>query len=292
VPGTCQAWFDDRYFSFQRGGGDTMQYLSSPVQAKQNLHRLEEILYDLPPLEGVFLHWHTYGTTPTTPGILSLLSRRRQLLGPATLSAASLQLLAACATDSLRRFQVQEASSRWDHRPLHARVVRHSCALSAAKTQALLPPGVLVHKTVSVALADSLLLCTGAGTQHLKRWQLQAVASALALPRQVTKQCDIHTAVCDCIEAFAIQPALVSPFLPPSSPAGLAALVLSPGPTRCQEQAQEVAISLSLWESLLLPIRCLRPLIRRYAARAYPEVPVLELESEGPADEYTETTLA
>ncbi len=259
---------------------------------ERNLHRLEEVLYDLPPLEGVFLHWHTHGVTSTTPGMLSLLSRRKQLLGPATLSAASLQLLAACATDSLRRFQTQEACSSWDSRPLHARLVRHGPSLRAAETQGLLPPGVLVHKTVSAALADTLLLCTGAGTQHPKRWQLQAVASALGLPGQTTKQGHIHTVVCDSIETFAMQPALVSPFLSPSTPAGFAALVLLPWPKHCEEQAQEVTISLSLWESLLLPLRFLRPLIRRYAARAYPEVPVLELESEGPADEYTESILA
>src|SRR2546421_7432761 len=103
-----------------------MPYLSSPVQVKQNLHRLEEVLYDLPPLEGVFLHWHTSGVTSMTPGVISLLSRRRHLLGATTLSAASVQLLAACATDALRRLQWQKkAVSSWENRPLHARVVRH-----------------------------------------------------------------------------------------------------------------------------------------------------------------------
>jgi hypothetical protein len=42
-----------------------------------------------------------------------------------------------------------------------------------------------------------------------------------------------------------------------------------------------VAISLSLWESLVLPLCCLRPLVRSYARRAYPEVRIVELESEG-----------
>ena len=34
-----------------------------------NLRLLEEVLYDLPPLEGVFLHWHTHGVTATTAGM-------------------------------------------------------------------------------------------------------------------------------------------------------------------------------------------------------------------------------
>jgi hypothetical protein len=276
------------YFSFQRGGVDTMKYLSSPVQAKQNLQRLEEVLYDLPPLEGVFLHWHIYGVTSTTPGVTSLLSRRRHLLGAATLSAASIQLLAACATDALRRFQrQQQAVSSWESRPLHARVVRHGPSLSAVETQALLPPGVLVQKTVTVALADTLLLCTGMGTQTLKRWQLQAVADALTLSRRSMKACRINAEACGSVEAFAMQPGMVSPFLHPRSRTELAALVLLPGPRREEELAQEVAVSLSLWESLLLPTACLRPVIRRYAARAYPELPVLTLESEETADENT-----
>jgi len=66
--------------------------------ASINLKLAEEVLYDLPPLEGVFLHWHTHGVTATTPGITSLLSRREQMLGVATLSEASIRLLYECAT--------------------------------------------------------------------------------------------------------------------------------------------------------------------------------------------------
>src|SRR6266700_5538952 len=127
-----------------------------------NLRLLEDVLYDLPPLEGVFLHWHTHGVTATTAGMHSLLARRKQLLGPTTLSGASIQLLYACATDSLRRLSLpgQELLSPWDSRPLHARLLRRGPSLSAAETQALFPPGVLVQKTVSMTLAGTMLLCT------------------------------------------------------------------------------------------------------------------------------------
>jgi hypothetical protein len=60
----------------------------------------------------------------------------------------------------------------------------------------------------------------------------------------------------------------------------LGALVLLPWPEQSEAQAREVAISLSLWESLVLPLRFLRLLIRSYARRAYPGVRVIELESE------------
>lgn len=239
-------------------------------------------MYDLPPLEGVFFHWHTHGVTATTAGMISLLARRKQLLGPTTLSGASIQLLYACATDSLCDLSLpgQELSSPWDSRPLHARLLRHGPSLSAAGTQALLPPGVLVHKTVSITLDETLLLCTGIGQQRVTCQQLRAIAAALALPRRAVKPSSVNPVIYHAVETFTMQPGLVSPFLHPSRHAGLTALVLLPWPQRWEAQEQEVAISLSLWESLVLPWRCLRQLIRSYARRAYPEVRVIELKSE------------
>ena len=242
-----------------------------------NLRLLEEVLYDLPPLEGVFLHWHMYGVTATTSGMHSLLARRKQLLGPTTLSGASIQLLYACAIDILPG---QDLHSSWDSRPLHARLLRHGPSLNAAKTQALLPPGVLVHKTVSMTLAETSLLCTGVGSQRVTRQHLRAIAAALVLPRRTAKLCTVNPVTSNTVETFTTQPGLISPFLHPSHHTGLGALVLLPWPEQSEGQAREVAISLSLWESLVLPLRCLRQLIRSYAKRAYPGVRVIELECE------------
>jgi hypothetical protein len=247
-----------------------------------NLRLLEEVLYDLPPLEGVFLHWHMYGVTATTAGMSSLLARRKQLLGPTTLSGASIQLLYACATHSLRRLSLpgQDLRCPWDSRPLHARLLRHGPTLSAAKMQALLPPGVLVHKTVSMTLAETSLLCTGVGSQRVTRQHLRAIAAALVLPGRTAKLCTVNPVTSNTVESFTTQPGLISPFLHPSHHTGLGALVLLPWPEWSEAKAREVAISLSLWESLVLPLRCLRQLIRGYAKRAYPGVRIIELESE------------
>ena len=247
-----------------------------------NLQILEEVLYDLPPLEGVFLHWHTYGMPATTAGIRSLFARRKQLLGPTTLSEASVQLLYECATDSLRLLHqpMQDLHSPWDSRPLHARLLRHGPTLSAAETQELLPPGVLVQKTISMTLANTLLLCTGAGSQRVTRQQLRTLSTVLALPKRAIKQCTVNATTANPVEIFAMQPGMVSPFLHPTRESTCDALVLLPWPKRWEARDQEVAISLSLWESLLLPLGCLRPLLRSYARRAYPGVRVIELESE------------
>jgi hypothetical protein len=254
-----------------------------------NLQILEEVLYDLPPLEGIFLHWHTYGVTTTTAGMSSLLARRKQLLGPTTLSGASIKLLYESANDSLRRLHqpVQDLHCPWESRPLHARLLRHGASLSAAETQALLPPGVLVHKSVSMTLDETLLLCTVAGLQRITRQHLKVIAAALELPGSAVKRRTINPGIYCPVETFGIQPGIVSPFLHPTHHSSVGALVLLPWPQRWEEQEREVALSLSLWESLLLPLRCLRPLVHSYARRAYPGVRVVELEREGTLYEHT-----
>jgi hypothetical protein len=212
----------------------------------------------------------------------SLLARRKQLLGPTTLSGASIQLLYACATDSLSRLSLpgQDLRCPWESRPLHARLLRHGPTLSAAQTQELLPPGVLVHKTVSMTLAETLLLCTGIGPQRVTRQQLRALSATLALPSRAVKQCAVNPVISNPVETFAMQPGMVSPFLHPFHHTGVGVLVLLPWPERWEAHEREVAISLSLWESLVLPSLCLRPLIRSYARRAYLGVRIIELESE------------
>jgi hypothetical protein len=262
-----------------------MRSFASIPSACLNLQLAEEVLYDLPPLEGVFLHWHIHGVTAITPGITSLLARREQMLGVATLSGASIRLLYECAADCLRLLPVY---SPWDSRPLHARLLRHGPAQRAAETQALLPPGVLVQKTVSVSLGERLLLCTSVGTRSLTRWQLRDMAAALALPFRTLKRCTINSSAHTSVKAFAMQPGMVSPFLPPEQAAHLSALVLLPWRELWEAQEREVALSLSLWESLALPVRCLRPLLRQYARRAYPQVRLIELGNAGATQSFAE----
>jgi hypothetical protein len=262
----------------KKGGTDLTRSLLAVPTVTLNLRLLEEVLYDLPPLEGVFLQWHNHGVTTTTAGIHSLFARRKQLLGATTLSGASIQLLYECATDSLRSLRVLERHTPWGMRPLHARLLRHGPSVSAASTQALLPPGVLVQKTVSMTVGEASLLYTGVGLRRVTRQHLRAIAAALALPGRTIKRCTINPIHSNPVESCDMWPGMVSPFLHPARSAHITALVLSPVPP--QHEAREVAISLSLWESLLLPLSCLRPLIRSYARRAYPAVQIIELESE------------
>jgi hypothetical protein len=249
------------------------------------LSLLEKVLYDLPPLEGVLLHWHTHGAEALTPGIVSLFSRRKDLLGPATLPGASIQRIATCAEICLPCGAQAAKINTWEARPLHTRLVRHRHSRSARETQARLSPGVLVQKTVMLALDDLLVLCTGVGTWQLSRQGLHAIAQALGLPNWRSRHATIHPAAFQPVEAFGMLPSMVSPFLPPAHAARLAALVMLPWPGCWEAQMREVAISLSLWESLLLPLGCLRQLLTRYARRAYPALPLITLPETGEEDE-------
>jgi hypothetical protein len=256
---------------------------------------LEEILYDLPPLEGVLLHWHTHGATSLTPGIVSLFSRRKQLLGPATLPGASIQLLATCAQQCLPHRAEEPWISPWEARPLHTRLVRHRHSHSAMEAQELLPPGVLGQKTVTLSFGELLVLCTGVGSSRLSRQELHAIAKALGLPNRKSRHATINPSICETVGECGMLPGMVSPFLHPLRATRLTALVLLPWPRRWEAQVREVAISLSLWESLMLPLGCLRLLLRMYAERAYPAVRLIDLqgtEEAGDSDADSPMTLA
>ena len=109
---------------------------------------------------------------------------------------------------------------------------------------------------------------------------MREIGSALALPRKAIDHATINPATVDPVAAFGMADGMVSPFFPPQRPSKVDALVLLPWLSQWEEQETEVAISLSLWESLLLPVRCLRPLVCDYAVVAYPHPPILELEGE------------
>ena len=261
-------------------------YASVPLTSSlPPLGLLEEVLYDLPPLEGVLLHWQTHGAAALTTGIVSLFSRRKQLLGPATLPGTSIQLLATCLEECLPHGVEEAEFSTWEARPLHSRLVRHRHSHSALETQARLSPGVLVQKTVTLALGELLVLCTGVGTWRLSRQDLHTIVKALGLPNRRSRHATINPANLQTVEEFGMLPGMVSPFLRPLRATRLAALVVLPWPRCWEEQGREVAISLSLWESLVLPLRCLRSLLRGYAERAYPALRLIDLhEREGASE--------
>ena len=77
-------------------------------------------------------------------------------------------------------------------------------------------------------------------------------------------------------------PGMVSPFLSPLRHTRLASVVQMSWPTLWEEQGKAVGISLSLFESLILPLSCLRAVVLQYVARAYaPGIRWIEVSYQG-----------
>ncbi len=242
----------------------------------------EQRLNHLPPLEELFLHWYldSGNREGSSATVHASLLQREQELGPMTLSAASLQLLYKKATRCLAQYAATHQQNAWKSRPLHDRIIRHAASLTALQKQAYMPTGVVVQKTVTVMLGETCILCTGAGTYQLARGQLRHIARTLALSSNAASYAIINPASVNPVERYGMQPGMVSSFLPPGRTTGLAAIVLLPLPSACIEQenhepTQEVAISLSLWESLLLPLHCFHPLVADYCSHACPTIPCI-----------------
>lgn len=163
--------------------------------------------------------------------------------------------------------------------------VRHAATRSAAETQAVLPPGVLVQKTVTVVFGNASrtrVLWTGVGDFSIERDALRQVADRLHLARRAAKHATINPAWIDPVAAYDMEPGMVSPFVAPDRTPGLCALVaqtLLP----VWDASLRVAISLSLHESLLVPLPALPVLLRGYHARAYPpHAPLIEIAGAAP----------
>ena len=178
-------------------------------------------------------------------------------------------------------------------------VLRHQATLSAAQTQSVLPPGVLVQKTVTVAFGDrnhTCVLWTGVGDFQISKEAVLLVAGQLGLSRRAARNATINPAWLDPVAAFGMEAGMVSPFLPPQScseaqSSPIAALVVQPWPQGAWEVSKRVAISLSLYESLLIHLRTLRPLLRTYYAWGHPSLPCLFLPADA-CSEMDETLLS
>jgi hypothetical protein len=183
-----------------------MQHFGT-VSPWHHLEELEQLHHRLPQLQDIFAGWQHDGRSSRSDA----LAHREYVLGVTTLSSASLRLL----YDIVSRY-VDD---------LPKRLCWHVPTMSARETQSVLPSHVLVQKTVSVKMADRLLLWTGIGEQEQTLEQRRVVVEVLGLPRRATKQCSTNPASCHPEEEFGLLPGMVSPFLPPFHPSCLAAVV-------------------------------------------------------------------
>jgi hypothetical protein len=203
------------------------------------------------------------------PEAVALLQKRQQLLGVATLSWRSFSLL----HEIISTVGVPNV------------IRRHSPSLRAAEKQALLDDlldneRVLVNKTLTVRLGTMHLLCTGVGDFTLNRGLLSAVANELRLPKRIAKDCHINPADYSPEYELGLLTGMVSPFLSPSLSAHRlqAITLLTETEVGYEQREQTVAVSLSPFESLLVPLAQFRMLAQMYARRAYPALRWLEID--------------
>ena len=140
----------------------------------------------------------------------------------------------------------------------------HEPSLRAIETQMLLPAGCIVQKTITLQLGPLLLQVSGIGDFSLGRRSIRAIASALGLSRREASHHSINPAHCDPEKEYGLQAGMVSPFLPPKYPTRLAAVVQIPWPVDWEREQREVAIALSLCESLMLPLSSFLDVLREY----------------------------
>jgi hypothetical protein len=220
--------------------------------------------------------WHT----ACLPGADQQFTLREQAPGTAALPGTGLRLPYDIAAGQISSSQAGE--NRFDRykRPLQQRLLLRRAIQSSMAIQATLPPGIPVQKTIALGPAGKLILSPCAGTQVLGRSQLRSLTEALSLARRTIKRCTPIPATCERVQEFEMLSGLVSPFLRPQRPLRLAALALISWPKCWEEQALEVIFSLSLRESLLLPLRCLKAILLHYTGQAHPQLPPVQPDHE------------
>jgi hypothetical protein len=153
----------------------------------------------------------------------------------------------------------------------------HALTLSALDKQALLPPHWYVQKTLTVAVQKRVFLVSGVGDFRLSREHLRALATALALPKQ-QQAFTINPPWAPAEQVSGLALGMVSPFIPPGHIADppITAVVLLPA---LVSPSAQVAISLSLEQSLLVPASSLNAIVEAYANAIYPHIPVWHFSS-------------
>src|SRR2546421_9439979 len=137
----------------------------------------------------------------------------------------------------------------------YQRLLIHEPTLAAAETQTVLPPGVIVQKTITLQLGPLLLQVTSIGDFSLGRRSIRAIASALGLSRREASHHSINPPHCDPEKEYGPHAGVGSPFLPPKYPTRPAGMIQIPWPSWRGREQGAGAIAPSLCERLMVPLR-------------------------------------
>jgi len=189
------------------------------------------------------------------PTLTEALEARDHALGMATLPSQTLLKL-------LSLYQ-QHVS-----RDLAASVLWHRPSLSAREKTTILP-GYLIQKTLTLQLGGDLVMVSGVGDFKVDRPLIQQIIRALDLKKRVQKLVHINPREYPSESLYGILTGMVSPFLEPARSTTVQAVVFLKHLEIGGDWDKLVAISVSPFESLLVPIASFHTLLYAYAGATY-----------------------
>jgi len=207
-----------------------------------------EILSTLPRIEEVF---SVYGTADW----VRQLHRRGEYFGKGSLSGGVIHELCVIAEEL-------------GVTGLAHRVLTHSPSFSAASKQQILPSTVHVQKTISMQIGDEYTLCTGVGDWSVDRNLKKFIVKHMALSSSAMHSIIINPPTIDPIKHLGVWPGMVSPFLDTTLPANLRTLIILQPSTEVLEQ--DFGVSISLYESLILPVRYFTAIVSNFVGTMQP----------------------
>lgn len=206
-----------------------------------NFELIKTLLNALPPLASV-LNKNDY----------QALMQREHCLSVATMSADSIKLL----------LEIAKEEGVLD---FERRVITHPASMSAADKQVLLAD-YHIQKTITILIQDKFVLCSGIGDFKIHHALLSKLASTLTLSHAGFNSYINPNMFIPEIE-LGLMRGMVSTFFSPGRITRLNLVTLMMPP---QSSTKDVAISLSPFESLLLPYALFPKIVKKYAERAYP----------------------
>lgn len=216
------------------------------------------LLGDLPKIEDVFIG---YGTADW----IQQLRQRKAHLGEGAVSDAVICELCAIA----EKLGVTGIAKR---------VLTHAPSFSAAEKQRILPITVHVQKTISMKIGNEYVLCTGVGDWAVDKSIKKFIAKQLALPSSAARNVIINPPTIDPAVHLGIWPGMVSPFLDVVLPHNLKSIIVIQPPDRIMDD--DFSISLSLYESLILPVLHFTTVVHDFVAAIQPASQTLTYQPE------------
>lgn len=191
------------------------------------------------------------------------LERRERVLGAATLAAESLVLLHNLLQPLIGK--------------LGMHLIWHEATITAAEKQEILPRHVAVQKTITVLFHTIPVLVTGIGDFQFFNQHLNTIGRHLPLSSKERRHATINPRHIEPHVKYGMMEGMVSPFLSRYHASALTVLAYMTPPPESGEERNTVAISLSRYESLLIPQSLLFELLVSYADVAYPHIRLIHL---------------